>query len=98
MSQVDVMPEDESIAIERMLDDGAPSHLPPRLPKAKWASVRLQEESSAEDRAAQRRVARRMFRLYCLACGRSSEVSIAPMRPGRCLHCSGTLLVEVAPD
>jgi len=90
--------EDEAISIERMLDDGAPLDLPPRGRRSRWSPVNLQDEPSAEERAAQRRAARRLFRLYCFACGRSSEVSIAPVRPGRCLHCGGTLLVEVAPD
>jgi hypothetical protein len=65
--------------------------------------VNLDEESSAEERAAQaveraaqRRTDRRVFRLYCVACGRSSDVSIPPVRPGRCVHCGGTMLVEVA--
>jgi hypothetical protein len=98
MTDVAAAPEDESLAIERMLDDGAPSSLPYRLRRSRWTSVRLVDELPAEERAAQRRAARRVFRLYCLACGRSSEVSIAPARPGRCVHCGGTMLVEVAPD
>jgi hypothetical protein len=98
MTDVVAAPEDESLAIERMLDDGAPSNLPYRLRRSRWTSVRLVDELPAEERAAQRRAARRVFRLYCLACGRSSEVSIAPARPGRCVHCGGTMLVEVAPD
>lgn len=98
MPGVAAQPEDEAFAIERMVDDGAPAGLPPRARKSRWAPVHLQEEASAEERAAQRRVARRVFRLYCFACGRSSEVSIVPVRPGRCPHCGGTMLVEVAPD
>jgi rubrerythrin len=54
----------------------------------------LVDEPSAEVRAAQRRAARRIFRLYCLACGRASEGSTPPARPGRCPACGGTLLVE----
>ena len=93
--------EDDSIdiAIERMLDDGAPADMVQRVRQSRWTPVRLPDEPSAEERAAQRRAARRVFRLYCFACGRSSEVSIVPVRPGRCLHCGGTMLVEMAaPD
>ena len=96
MSGVAAEPDDEAGAIERMLDDGAPAGLPPRLRKSRWSPIQLPNEPSAEERAAERRAARRVFRLYCFACGRSSEVSIAPVRPGRCLHCGGTMLVEVA--
>ena len=76
----------------------APADLPPGLRKSRWSPINLPNEPSAEERAAQRRAARRVLRLYCLACGRSSEVSIAPVRPGRCLHCGGTMLVELAAD
>jgi DNA-directed RNA polymerase subunit RPC12/RpoP len=53
---------------------------------------------SAAARAAERRTARRVFRTYCVACGRSSEGLSAPARPGRCSTCGGTMLVELAPD
>jgi hypothetical protein len=93
-------PEDEvtADAIQRMLDDGAPTWPPRRVRRSRWLSLELQNEPSAEQRAAQRRAARRVFRVYCFACGRSSEVSVAPVRPGRCLQCGGTMLVDVAPD
>jgi ribosomal protein L40E len=57
----------------------------------------LAHEPSAEVRAAQRRTVRRVFRLYCLACSRSSEVSTPPARSGRCSACGGTMLTELAP-
>ena len=98
MRGVAAQPDEDAIAIQRMLDDGAPADLPPRERSTRWAPVRLLDESSAEERAAQRRAARRVFRLYCVACTRSSEVLIAPLRPGRCQHCGGTMLVEVATD
>lgn len=91
-------PDEDATAIQRMLDDGAPADLPPRVRSTRWRPVHLLNEPAAEDRAAQRRAARRVFRLYCFACGRSTEVLIAPLRPGRCLHCGGTMLAEVAPD
>jgi hypothetical protein len=92
-------PEDDALARERMLDDGAPVNRPRRARAAPWATVDLQDEAPAQERAAQRRAARRVFRLYCFACGRSSEVLLAPARPGRCLDCGGTMLVELAaPD
>ena len=55
-------------------------------------------EPTPETRAAERRAARRVFRTYCVACGRSSEGLSAPARPGRCAVCGGTMLVELAPD
>jgi hypothetical protein len=90
--------EDER-AIERMLDDGAPLPLERRVRRARSSPLVLQAEPSPEERAAQRRAASRVLRLYCLACGRSSEVSVAPARWGRCLQCGGTMLLEpAAPD
>ena len=56
----------------------------------------LEDEPSADVRAAQRRSARRVFRLYCLACSRSIEASTPPTRPGRCSACGGTMLIELA--
>jgi hypothetical protein len=87
-------PAEDASAIERMLDDGAPLPLEPRVRRSRWSPVILQAEPSAEERAAQRRAARHVFRLYCFACGRSSEVLVAPARPGRCLQCGGTMLLE----
>jgi hypothetical protein len=98
MSGIVAEPEDEAVALERMLDDGGPAALPRRARGSRWTPLRLPDEPSAEERIAQRRASRRVFRLYCFACGRSSEVAIAPARPGRCIHCGGTMLVEVAPD
>jgi DNA-directed RNA polymerase subunit RPC12/RpoP len=56
-----------------------------------------EHEPSAAARAAERRAARRVFRLYCIACSRSSEVSTPPARSGRCSACGGTMLTELAP-
>jgi hypothetical protein len=36
----------------------------------------------------------RPYRLYCFACGRSSEVAIVPAHPGRCTACGGSMLTE----
>ena len=55
-------------------------------------------EPSVDERAAERRTRRRVFRTYCVACGRSTEGLSAPARPGRCLTCGGTMLVELSPD
>jgi hypothetical protein len=88
---------DDSAAIQRTLDDGAPN--PARSARgAPWKTLDLDEELPREVRAAQRRAARRIFRLYCVACGRSTDVSTAPSRPGRCVHCGGTMLVEPTVD
>jgi hypothetical protein len=35
------------------------------------------------------------YRVYCFACGRSSEVEIAPRQMNRCDACGGTMLVEM---
>jgi hypothetical protein len=92
-------PAEDANAIERMLDDGAPLRLEPRVRRSRWRPLVLQPEPSADERAAQRRAATRVYRLYCFACGRSTEVLVAPARPGRCLQCGGTMLLEaVAPD
>ena len=55
-------------------------------------------EPSADSRAAERRALRRLFRTYCVACGRSSDGLSPPTPPGRCLECGGTMLVELSPD
>jgi hypothetical protein len=54
----------------------------------------IDDEPSAEQRAAARKVARTLFRVYCIACGRSSEGASAPARLSRCENCGGTMLVE----
>jgi hypothetical protein len=61
-------------------------------------AMKFVDEPSAQERAALRRIARRVFRVYCTACGRSNEVPVAPSRPGRCTHCDGTMLVELVAD
>src|SRR3954447_6073321 len=98
MSGLVVEPEEEAVAVQRMVDDGATVAVPPRSRRTRWTPVRLPDEPSVEARAALRRAARRVFRLYCFACGRSVEMAAAPPRAGRCEHCGGTMLVEVAPD
>jgi hypothetical protein len=98
MPSLAVETEDDAAAIERMLDDGAPVNgsRKARVRTSRWSPLNLLDEPPAADRALQRRAARRVFRLYCLACGRSSEVLIAPVQPGRCGHCGGTMLAELA--
>ena len=100
MTGVVADPEDDAVAIERMLDDGAPSTVyRPRVGRrSRWTPSPMPPEPSTEERAVQRRATRRVFRVYCVACGRSTDVLVAPARPGRCQHCDGTLLVEVAAD
>jgi hypothetical protein len=98
MPEVVTEPEDDAAAIERMLDDGAPLNQSrkARGRRSRWSPLNLLDEPSAADRAARRRAVQRVFRVYCLACGRSSEMSIAPAQPGRCSHCGGTMLAELA--
>jgi hypothetical protein len=100
MSSVETVPDDDAGAVERMLDDGAPAVADPwrRTRKRSPYPLDLLDEAPAEERAARRRAARHVFRVYCVACGRSSDVSIASARPGRCLHCGGTMLVEAVAD
>lgn len=91
--------QDDAAAIERMLDDGAPLYgsSKSRGRMSRWSPLTLLDEPVvAAGRSAQRRAAQRVFRLYCIACGRSSEVVIAPAHPGRCGHCGGTMLTELA--
>jgi rRNA maturation endonuclease Nob1 len=58
----------------------------------------VESYASLAVRAAERRASRRVFRLYCVACGRSTESAAPPPRVGRCPVCGGTMLVELAPD
>jgi hypothetical protein len=97
MSDTVVERDDEAVALERMFDDGAPA--PGMLPISRSrrpSPFQLAAELPAKERAAQRRAAALVFRLYCVACGRSSESTTAPVRVGRCHDCGGTMLVELA--
>jgi hypothetical protein len=60
------------------------------LPKA----FALHSDPPIEVRLAERRAALRPYRLYCFACGRSSEVAGVPAHPGRCTACGGSMLTE----
>jgi DNA-directed RNA polymerase subunit RPC12/RpoP len=60
--------------------------------------VPVESEAAIEARAAERRAARRIFRLYCVACGRSTESPTPPRQVGRCPACGGTMLLELAAD
>jgi DNA-directed RNA polymerase subunit RPC12/RpoP len=89
-----VEPEDETAA----LTDVEADSFAPRARRTRLSHLEVQDEPSAEARAAERRAARRVFRLYCFSCGRSTESSSAPLRPGRCPTCGGTMLLELAAD
>jgi hypothetical protein len=58
----------------------------------------LENEPSAQVRAAARRAGRLQFRRYCVACGRSTEGAGAEDRRARCPSCGGTMLVEPVAD
>jgi ribosomal protein S27E len=81
----------------------APAVACPQCGTTKWSATGRcarcggvqDEQPSAEWRAAQRRAARLVFRVYCMACGRASEVTSPPSRLGRCPACGGTLLTEL---
>jgi hypothetical protein len=60
------------------------------LPK----QLALRSDAPIEVRLAERHAALRPYRLYCFACGRSSEVAIVPAHPGRCTACGGSMLTE----
>lgn|SRR5205814_1777322 len=98
MSGVAIRSEDDAASIQRMLDDGAPVYrsVNARRRKSRWSPINPPDEAPTEEHAAQRQPAPRVFRVYCVACGRSSEMSIVPAQPGRCVHCDGTMLVELA--
>jgi hypothetical protein len=91
----------DALAIQRMLDDGAPP-IPLRR-RAVHATIKAQRarpvvEPPAAERRARGRAVRRVFRVYCFACGRSLDSPTVPARPGRCLHCGGTMLRELTAD
>jgi hypothetical protein len=90
-------PFDEARAVERMVDDGSPTPAPLRVRKPP-SPLQLRAEPTASERAAQRKAARSLLRLVCLACGRATEPTPAPARGRRCPHCGGTMLLELAND
>jgi hypothetical protein len=100
---VEMMTEayDESVAWERMIDDGGPApvlSVPPVAAPEQKRSTRpfqLIDEPAAAERAEQRRAARRVFRLGCMACGRAVEPATPVARSARCPHCGGSLLLEL---
>jgi hypothetical protein len=91
-------PDEEVATIAPLLDVPVSDPLQPRPRRTRASHFQVPDEPSAEDRAAQRKAARRIFRLYCFACGRSSESSVTPTRAGRCLACGGTMLLELAAE
>jgi hypothetical protein len=95
-------PEPQHLLLEApVADDVPPAASLPRARKPRWSalSINLRDELPAEQRAEDRRASRRVFRLYCVSCGRSTEGPIAPTgRPGRCPVCGGTMLLELTPD
>ena len=66
--------------------------------RTRASSFVVPDEPSAEDRAALRKAARRIFRLYCFACGRATESTSTPATAGRCPVCGGTMLLELAAE
>jgi len=89
-----VEPEDETAALR----DSAADPFAPRARRTRMSHMEVHDEPTAEVRAAERRAARRVFRLYCFSCGRSTESAAAPLRPGRCPTCGGSMLLELAAD
>ncbi|SRR6266851_178718 len=87
-------PYDESAAIERMLDDGAPTPHELRLRK----SLPKAHDLSAQERIAERRAVRNVFWLHCIACARTTEPVSTPPRPQRCAHCGGTMIAQLVTD
>ena len=66
--------------------------------RTRASTFQIPDEPSAEERAALRKAARRIFRLYCFACGRATEGTSTPERAGRCPVCGGTMLLELAAE
>jgi hypothetical protein len=93
-----VEPEEEIATIEQVSDVPAKDPLQPHTRRTRASHFQVPDEPSAEERAAQRKAARRIFRLYCFACGRSTESSVTPVRAGRCIACGGTMLLELAAE
>jgi hypothetical protein len=93
-----VEPDKETVAVQHTITEGAPDPFRSRARRPRMSPLEIEAEPSAEVRAAERRAARRVFRLYCVACGRSSEAATAPARAGRCPTCGGTMLLELAGD
>jgi DNA-directed RNA polymerase subunit RPC12/RpoP len=70
----------------------------PQMPRRRSSPLQVPDEPPAEERAAARKAARRIFRLYCVACGRSTESTVAERPSLRCSHCGGTMLLELSAD
>jgi hypothetical protein len=94
-----VEPDEEVATIEPALDPAVRDPLQPRTRRTRASHFQVPDEPSAEERAAQRKAARRIFRLYCFACGRSTESTTSPSeKAGRCPVCGGTMLLELAAE
>ena len=98
MSGMAVEPDEEVATIEPVLDPPVRDPLQPRTRRTRASHFQVPDEPSAEERAAIRKAARRVFRLYCFACGRSTEGTTTPERAGRCPVCGGTMLLELAAE
>jgi rRNA maturation protein Nop10 len=81
-----------------MADTDTPDPLPRGTRRSRVNRYEVPIESTPEEREAQIRAARPVYRLSCFACGRSTDVATPPNRPGRCPNCGGTLLLELATD
>jgi hypothetical protein len=93
-----VEPDEEVASIEHVFDAAVKDPLQPRTRRTRASHFQVPDEPSAEERAALRKAARRIFRLYCFACGRSTESTVTPERAGRCPVCGGTMLLELAAE
>ncbi len=96
MQRSAVEPEDEAAtpSIRQSVGEELLAPLEPRIRRTRVSHAEVQEERPAQPRPA----ARRVFRLYCFSCGRSTESTAAPPRPGRCPTCGGTMLLELAAE
>jgi hypothetical protein len=83
---------------EQVLDLTVRDPLQPRTRRTRASHFQVPDEPPAEERAALRKAARRIFRLYCFACGRATESTTTPGRAGRCPVCGGTMLLELAAE
>ncbi len=94
MSGMAAEPDEKVATIDAIVTDP----LQPRTRRTRASTFQVPDEPSAEERAALRKAARRIFRLYCFACGRSTESTTTPGRAGRCPVCGGTMLLELAAE
>ena len=67
-----------------------------RIRKSRGARIGMPRAAEDIEWGDEARADEHVFRLNCFACGRSIEASAATARAGRCNHCGGTMVMELA--